>query len=163
MDAVLIQQVDPQSGPAVAAMTAYFAELDDRFPTGFDPGDTLTADAGGLRHPNGVFLVGVVGDRDGDGDGVPAVACGGVQVLADGAAEVKRMWVAPQWRGCGLGKRLLAELESYAAGLGNGIVRLDTNSVLSAAIAMYQTAGYQEIPPYNDNPFARHWFQKSLR
>lgn len=153
---VTIEQVDPQSDLALAAMKAYFAELNERFPTGFDPGDTLEVDAEGFRVPNGVFLVGVAG-----GDG-PAVACGGVQLLADGVAEIKRMWVAPEWRGAGMGKRLLGDLERHAALLGNGTVRLDTNSVLTTAIAMYQAAGYREIPRYNDNPFARHWFEKTL-
>lgn len=152
MEGVSFEVVDPESSDALASMRAYFAELDDRFPTGFEPGDTLVADAPGFRPPEGAFLVAY-------SDGV-AVACGAVQRLENGMAEIKRMWVAPAWRGRGLGKRLLAELEAHAVTIGNGIIRLDTNSVLTTAIAMYRAAGYVEIERYNDNPFARHWFEK---
>lgn len=157
---VVIEVVDPQSEAALLAMGQYFTELDERFPTGFDPGDTLDVDAPGFRPPVGVFLLGLAGGTA--DDPATVVACGGVQLLDDGAAEIKRMWVSADRRGRGLGKRMLGELESHAARLGNGIVRLDTNSVLVAAIRMYERAGYREIPRYNDNPFAKHWFERSL-
>jgi GNAT superfamily N-acetyltransferase len=73
------------------------------------------------------------------------------------------MWVAPTARGQGLGRLLLADLEARSRGLGHHIVRLDTNGVLSEAIAMYERAGYHPIERYNDNPFAEHWFEKHLR
>ncbi len=152
--------VDPQAEAALWAMGRYFAELDERFPTGFDPGDTLEVDAPGFRPPAGVFLVGRAVGAALSSD--LAVACGAVQLLDDGAAEIKRMWVSADWRGHGLGKRMLGELESHADRLGNGVIRLDTNSVLTTAIGMYQRAGYREIPRYNDNPFAKHWFEKTL-
>ncbi len=157
---VHIEVVDPQSDEALLAMTRYFAELDQRFPGGFDPGDALEADAPGFRPPAGVFLVGMPGSMPGSSEASSVVACGGVQVLPDGPAEIKRMWVSEQWRGAGLGKRMLQQLEHHARELGNGVIRLDTNSVLTTAIAMYQRAGYREIPRYNDNPFAKHWFEK---
>lgn len=46
--------------------------------------------------------------------------------------------------------------------MGNHTVRLDTNSVLQEAIALYASSGYREIGRYNDNPYARHWFEKTL-
>jgi hypothetical protein len=39
---------------------------------------------------------------------------------------------------------------------------LDTNASLDAAQGLYQSAGYQEIPAYNDNPNATHWFGKRI-
>lgn len=150
--AVTFDVVDPSSDEAIASMTSYFEELADRFPDGFDPGDTLVSDAPGMRQPDGAFVIAHAG-----GD---VVACGGVHVLSDGIAEIKRMWVEPAWRGVGVGKRLLATLEADALELGNGTIRLDTNSVLTTAIGMYRSAGYDEIDRYNDNPFARHWFEK---
>jgi tetratricopeptide (TPR) repeat protein len=51
-----------------------------------------------------------------------------------------RMWVDPEWRGCGLAGRLLDALESRASGLGYREVYLDTNSSLDEAIAMYERA-----------------------
>ena len=62
----------------------------------------------------------------------------------------------------GLGRRLLGELEAAAVGLGVRIVRLDTNASLVEAIALYRSAGYVEIDPFNDEPYAHHWFEKRL-
>jgi DNA-binding MarR family transcriptional regulator/GNAT superfamily N-acetyltransferase len=150
---VRFSRVDPASATATAAVGHYFAELDRRFPGGFDPGDAAyrgTGDTAG----EGRFLVAT-------SDGLP-VACGGVHALAPGLGEIKRMWVDPQWRGAGLGSRLLQRLEEEALGLGLPVVRLDTNGTLTEAIAMYERAGYRRIPRYNDNPYAEAWFEKRL-
>jgi ribosomal protein S18 acetylase RimI-like enzyme len=72
------------------------------------------------------------------------------------------MWVAPSARGLGLGRRLLGELEARAAGAGARVVQLETNGSLSEAIALYRAAGYREVPPFNDEPYAHHWFEKAL-
>jgi ribosomal protein S18 acetylase RimI-like enzyme len=69
------------------------------------------------------------------------------------------MWVSPSVRGLGLGRRLLGELEQR---IGAGLVRLDTNGALTEAIAMYRSSGYVEIPRYNDEVHAQHWFEKRL-
>ena len=90
------------------------------------------------------------------------VACGGIQTIGDAVGEVKRMWVSSEWRGAGLGSRLLRHLETVAVSLGHRVVRLDTNDTLVEAIAMYERAGYRQVPRYNDNPYARFWFEKSL-
>ncbi len=82
--------------------------------------------------------------------------------LGGGVAEIKRMWVHPDWRGAGLGSRLLRDLEQLAARLGHDVVRLDTNGTLTEAIAMYERAGYRQIDRYNDNPYAEAWFEKRL-
>jgi GNAT superfamily N-acetyltransferase len=146
--------VDPQSEVALSSMTAYFDELDQRFPTGFDPGDTLVVDAPNFRRPYGVFVAAMLDDE--------VAACGGVQMLEAGIGEIKRMWVASDWRGLGLGRKMLAELEAQCVELGHHTVRLDTNSELTEAITMYESAGYLPIERYNDNPFAKRWFEKSL-
>ena len=146
--------VDPRSDAALFSMTQYFDELDARFPSGFDPGDTLMADAAGLRPPVGVFVVAVSEGR--------SVACGGVQALGDGIGEIKRMWVDTTFRGLGVGRRMLSHLEGQARGLGHRLVRLDTNSELVEAIAMYESAGYRPIERYNDNPYALRFFEKAL-
>jgi DNA-binding MarR family transcriptional regulator/GNAT superfamily N-acetyltransferase len=149
---VRFDETDPTDVRAVEAMSAYFAEIGRRF--GFEPGDAWTEDAGAMRAPNGFFVVAV-------SDGMP-VACGGVQRLPDGAAEIKRMWVHDGWRGAGLGARLLRHLEDLARERGHTVVRLDTNDTLTEAIAMYERAEYRPIPRYNDNEWARCWFEKSL-
>ena len=150
---VRIEQVDPAGPAALAAVAAYVAELDERFPDGFEVGD-LTAGTERLRSPDGAFVVAT-------SDGVP-VACGGVQPIGDGAGEIKRMWVRPGWRGAGLGSRLLRHLEGVARDLGRTAVRLDTHGALTEAVEMYRRAGYREIERYNDNPYAQHFFTKDL-
>jgi len=62
-----------------------------------------------------------------------------------------------------VGRRLLAALERYAAGQDRREVRLDTNRNLTEAIALYRSAGYAEIPAYNDEFYADHWFAKDLK
>ena len=72
------------------------------------------------------------------------------------------MWVSDDVRGLGIGRRLLAELERRAAARGAGAVRLETNRTLTEAIGLYRAAGYREIPAFNDELYAHHWFEKKL-
>jgi DNA-binding MarR family transcriptional regulator/GNAT superfamily N-acetyltransferase len=151
---VSLEPVPPGSPDAVGAVRRYFAEIDERFPGGFDPGDAATSDVAGMSPPDGVFLVGRV-----DGE---VMACGGLQRHRPTIGEIKRMWIAPEWRGCGLGARMLAALEDEARRLGHREVYLDTNGTLVEAIAMYGRADYHPIERYNDNPYAQAWFAKPL-
>jgi ribosomal protein S18 acetylase RimI-like enzyme len=70
--------------------------------------------------------------------------------------------VSPDARGLGLGRRLLRELEAFAAANGARTVRLETNRTLVEAIALYRTSGYREVPAFNDERYAHHWFEKQL-
>ena len=151
---VTFDVVDPASPDAQHAMTSYFAELDARFPTGFEPGDALHVDALAMRPPQGAFVV-VRSDME-------AIGCGGLQRIDDETSEIKRMWIHPQWRGLALGSRLLRHLEQLARELGRRRVVLDTNGSLREAISMYESTGYARIQRYNDNPYAQHWFEKDL-
>ena len=90
------------------------------------------------------------------------VGCGALKFHGRRPAELKRMWVAPSTRGLGLGRRLLAELEHLAREHGARTVRLETNRNLTEAIALYRSAGYREVPAFNDEPYAHHWFEKRL-
>ncbi|HET6166634.1 MAG TPA: helix-turn-helix domain-containing GNAT family N-acetyltransferase [Marmoricola sp.] len=152
---VHLREVSPADPAAVEAVGRYFAELDERFPNGFDPGDASASDTASMSSPAGVFVVAT-------SDGEP-VACGGVQRIGEGVGEIKRMWVHPAWRGAGLGSRMLRHLEDHARRLGHRRIHLDTNGTLVEAIAMYERAGYTRIERYNDNPYAQAWFVKSLR
>jgi len=151
---VHLRTVPPNDPIAVAAVGRYFAELDRRFPSGFDPGNAADSDAAAMSGDAGVFVVAT-------SDGEP-VACGGVQAIAPRTGEIKRMWVHPDWRGAGLGSRMLRHLEDCARDLGHRRVHLDTNGTLVEAIAMYGKAGYQPVERYNDNPYAQAWFAKEL-
>lgn len=149
-----IEVVPPDDPRGVEALTAYFDELDRRFPTGFDPGDALTSGLTEFRGPRGALVLAL-------DDGV-AAACGAVQRIDERTAEIKRMWVHPDWRGLGVGRRVLEALEARCTELGYERVVLDTNAVLVEAIHMYETAGYEATSRYNDNPYAQRWFVKAI-
>ncbi|MEA2297740.1 MAG: hypothetical protein QOF77_676 [Solirubrobacteraceae bacterium] len=107
-----------------------------------------------MSPPDGAFLVGY---EDGE-----AVCCGGVKRLADGACEIKRMYVVPQARGRGVAGLLLGALEDAARVLGYGVARLDTGPAQPHARRIYEAAGYGEIESFNGNPFASFWGEKAL-
>jgi GNAT superfamily N-acetyltransferase len=88
------------------------------------------------------------------------VGCDALKNHAHAPSEI--MWVADSVRGLGIGRRLLVELEARASEQGAQAVRLQTNRNLTEAIAMYRGAGYVEVPAFNDEPFAQHWFEKQL-
>ncbi len=77
-------------------------------------------------------------------------------------SDIKRMWVHEGARGRGVGRRLLEELERLAAEHGDDAVQLETNALLVEAIALYRSAGFVEVEPFNTEPFADHWFRKAL-
>jgi GNAT superfamily N-acetyltransferase len=72
------------------------------------------------------------------------------------------MWVDQSARGLGLGRRILATLEALAREAGAPAARIETNRTLVEAIALYRSVGYVEVPAFNDEPFAHHWFEKAL-
>ena len=72
------------------------------------------------------------------------------------------MWVAESARGLGIGRGLLRELEQLVRESGADVARLETNAALAEAITMYRSAGYAEVPAFNEEPFADHWFAKPL-
>jgi DNA-binding MarR family transcriptional regulator/GNAT superfamily N-acetyltransferase len=151
---VTVHVTDPEHPDAQSCLGSYHAELHERFDAGFDPARSLLPDPGELRAPHGLFLVARL-------HGEP-VGCAGLKLPGDTTAEIKRMWVAPRARGIGLARRLLAELESRAAALGRDLLRLETNAALTEAISLYRSAGFAEVTAFNDEPYAHHWFEKSL-
>jgi DNA-binding MarR family transcriptional regulator len=149
-----VEPADPAHPDARRCLAAYMAELDRRFAGGFDAARSLPLDRDEMVPPAGVFLVARL-----RGD---AIGCGAYKRQPDGAAYLKRMWVAPAARGLGLGRRLLAELEDHARAAGAALAQLETNGTLTEAIALYTSAGYAEVPPFNDEPYAHRWFAKPL-
>jgi DNA-binding MarR family transcriptional regulator/GNAT superfamily N-acetyltransferase len=152
--AVSIDAVDPAEPAARHCQGEYVAELDRRFEAGFDPARSISADDDELRPPAGLFLVATLRSEP--------VGCGALKFHAGRPTELKRMWVAASARGLGVGRRLLAALERQAAARGSDVVRLETNETLTEAIALYRSAGYREVEPFNDETYAHHWFEKRL-
>jgi DNA-binding MarR family transcriptional regulator/GNAT superfamily N-acetyltransferase len=151
MASLVTLEARPPSDPlARVCLRSYFSEIGERFGGEFDPGEGDDQ----LLPPHGLFLVGVLQSEP--------IGCGALKWHADGPPEIKRLWTAPSARGMGLGRRLLAQLESAAIAGGATSVRLDTNDTLTEAMALYRSTGYYEIERYNDNPHAQHWFEKQL-
>ena len=72
------------------------------------------------------------------------------------------MYVRPAARSRGVAAALLAALEDAARARGYRVARLDTGPKQVHAQRLYRAAGYDEVPPYNDNPFACFWGEKRL-
>jgi ribosomal protein S18 acetylase RimI-like enzyme len=153
-DGVEIRQVMPPHPDADWCFEQYFAELDERSDSGFDPGSGISAAPEELTPPAGALLIAYRGEV--------VLGCGAVKHHPREPSEIKRMWVSPAARGLGLGRRLLRELEQLIADSGATVAHLETNGALGEAIAMYRSSGYAEVPAFNDEPFAHHWFEKRL-
>lgn len=150
--AVTVTPVDARAPDARACLAAYAADLDARFPEGFDPSDLVGPEE--VSGDAGAFLVAYEEGRP--------VGCGALRRTAPGVGEIKHVWVHPGARRLGLARRLLDALEGEAVGRGLTVVRLDTHAVLTEARAMYEASGYTEIPAYSDHVYAGHWFEKRL-
>jgi DNA-binding MarR family transcriptional regulator/GNAT superfamily N-acetyltransferase len=151
---ITIVREDPSTADARWCIEQYFVELQARFETGFDRTLTNTANPHELVPPQGALLVARL-------NGAP-VGCGALKFHPGDPVELKRMWVAHEARGVGLGRRLLRALENYASTMGASAVRLETNRTLTEAIDLYRTSGYHEVPAFNTEPYAHHWFEKPL-
>jgi GNAT superfamily N-acetyltransferase len=137
---------------ALDLVAAMFAEVGEMYEPGLPKGPTAHPEE--LTPPHGGFVVLTE-------DGRP-VAGGGVKRLDDRTCEIKRMYVVPDARGRGVGRELLAALESLARDLGYAVARLDTGAQQPGARRMYERAGYVAVPDYNGNPYAAYWGEKRL-
>ena len=153
-DLVTINEVDPADGPARHCLTRYYAELDARFPGGFDVSRSRDPDARHMIRPRGAFFIAT-------SDGLP-LGCVALKGEGQGRAEIKRLWVDRGARGLGLAQHLMAAAEDVARTLQIHTLRLDTNRALPEAERFYRAAGWTEIGRYNDNPYAELFFEKRL-
>jgi len=140
---------------AVRLVDAMVTEMDQLY--GQPPGGGVGSGASpsDFTPPTGAFLVIYSGGKP--------VAGGGLKRDDDGVAEIKRMYVVPEARRQGLGRRLLEALEDRARELGYARIRLDTGARQPHAQAMYERAGYHPIDNYNGNSMASFWGEKILR
>jgi len=90
------------------------------------------------------------------------VGCIGLRALGPGVGELKHLFVTLDARGHGVARALLVEVERVGMELGVRRMLLDTAAPLVEAAALYRSAGYREVPAYNDNPHAAAWFRKDL-
>ena len=153
MSSLRFEQCDPDHPPASELLAEMRVELNDVYES-FSRLDNPPLVPDELRDPGGAYLVGY---EDAD-----AIAGGGLRRLDDGVAEIKRMFVRPAARSRGVARALLDALELTAKELGYQKVRLDTGPKQIHGLALYRSAGYVDVPPYNDNPFACFWGEKVL-
>jgi DNA-binding MarR family transcriptional regulator/predicted GNAT family acetyltransferase len=153
-DQLDIREADPDSPEALACWRAYFDELLVRVPAARPEMFTLPdSHADSYRPPQGLCLVAW-------SDDLP-VGCVALRPLDASTAEVKRLWVHASARGQGLARRLMTAIEAEARGMGMTGLKLDTNSALGEAIALYRATGWTDIAPYTGAP-ADVWMEKLL-
>ena len=152
---IKISLMDPLAPQAQGCIEKYYKELSTRFDQGFDPEKSISANPDELRPPNGYLLV---VEFDGQHIGCGALKCQPKQRWV----ELKRMWVDPQFRGKGIGQHILKQLEKKVKVSGFKHIRLETNRALKEAQSLYRKNGYKEVPAFNDERYAHHWFEKTL-
>lgn len=140
---LVVEPVDPRSPEVAALLGALTAEL---ALGAYAPSETFGYSVDQLLD-NGVHLVGArAGDR--------VVGVGGVEIQQDGAAELKRFFVAPEHRGSGVADAVLEALMAHARERGVVALRLETGDRQHAAMAFYRRHGFAEVPrfaPYVDS------------
>jgi GNAT superfamily N-acetyltransferase len=137
----------------IALFRAYAASLDvDLAYQGFEA--ELAGLPGKYAPPGGALLLAR------DAGGIP-VGCVGLRpIQPEGCCEMKRLYVAPEGRGTGLGRLLVEALVREAERLGYGEMRLDTLPSMADAMALYGKLGFVPMAPYYDTPVAGTLFMR---
>jgi putative acetyltransferase len=149
-----IRREELTSAAAQALIGALNAELGARYPG--DGSGYFRLDPDEVRPGRGAFVVAYEGDT--------AVGCGAVRLIEPRVAEIKRMYVLPDRRGCGIARRILEVLEREARSLGVTKLRLETGTRQPEAIALYSRTGYVPSDPFGEYPSSplNVFFEKRL-
>jgi putative acetyltransferase len=138
MQTITVRVDDPGSPHARALIAQLDAYLMSRYPV--ESNHLVPVEA--LQQPNVTFLTAAVDGR--------VAGCGAFIKHEAGYAEIKRMFVAPEFRGCRVGRRLMEELESLIRGAGLTLARLETGVLQHEALRLYERAGYRRRGPFGD-------------
>jgi GNAT superfamily N-acetyltransferase len=142
---IAVRREDFQSPLADRLILALNQELDERYPE--EGANHFDLDAEEVAEGRGAFLVAFIADEP--------VGCGAVRRISPTVCEIKRMYVVPSARGCGVGRRILNELEFIARQLGASRLVLETGVRQPEALALYTGIGFTTIPlfgNYADTP-----------
>jgi ribosomal protein S18 acetylase RimI-like enzyme len=157
-----IQMVRPQSTADWGATRAILREYADSLEVdlcfqGFE--DELAGLPGAYAPPSGLMLLALV-----DGE---VAGCGAFRNLPDvdypNACEMKRLYVRPVFRRFGLGRLIAQALMDRAAQAGYSSMLLDTLDEMEAARGLYESLGFEEVPPFYFNPIpGAHYLKAEL-
>jgi len=125
---------EPYDGPVAQAL---IAAVQQEYVARYGGPDESPVQPDEFAPPDGRFVVGYVGAEP--------VATGGIRRNGDDAVEIKRMYVAPPWRGRGLSRQVLSRLEELAVELGARRIVLETGMRQPEAMQLYETSGYERI------------------
>jgi GNAT superfamily N-acetyltransferase len=145
---------EAEEADAVELMAAYLSwgaeQLREHYGIDDAPANPaqVRAGLGAYQAPRGCLLVAYSAGRP--------VGVGALRQLADGASEIKRMYVVPEARSLGIGSGLLDRLLEAATDAGATTVRLDTAGFMSAAHGLYRSRGFTERPPYEGTEIPSH-------
>jgi transketolase len=144
---VEIRREDLLSSVAQDLISSLNNDLSHRYPE--QGANHFSLDANDVTEGRGAFLVAHLA-------GCP-IGCGALRRIAADLAEIKRMYVAPYARGCGVGRKILLQLETEAKRIGARRIVLETGERQPEALALYRRAGFREIPlfgEYVDSPLS---------
>jgi ribosomal protein S18 acetylase RimI-like enzyme len=157
--AVEISPVMPTSPEAEAVLREYYREVVSRYlKRDARPQEVAAAmdqePSADLVAPTGLMVLASVDGK--------AVGCGGVRFVSPSVAELTRVYVSATARRSGAGTAIVTSLEDRARDEGATTMRLDTRRDLLEAQQLYRRLGYAEVEPFNQEPYAHHWFAKHL-
>lgn len=125
---------EPYDGPVAQAL---IAAVQQEYVARYGGPDESPVQPDEFAPPDGRFVVGYIGAEP--------IATGGIRRNGDDAVEIKRMYVAPPWRGRGLSRQVLSRLEELAVELGARRIVLETGMRQPEAMQLYETSGYERI------------------
>lgn len=135
-----MERADVESPSSSALIAALNAELVERYPE--DGANFFKLDPSEVAPGNGAFLLAFLSGE--------AIGCGAVRRLDEHVAEIKRMYVTPTFRGRGVARAILEQLEQEARSLGVVRLVLETGGRQPEALALYRGAGFTEIPCFGE-------------
>lgn len=136
--------IEEPKQPEVAALIGL---SDDYMASLYPPEGNFAVDLDALSQPDISFLVARLDGK--------AVGCGGIKWFSDGSAELKRIFVHDDARGHGIGRKIMAELETLAASRNVIRLYLETGPLNAEAVRLYEALGYRSCGPfadYEENP-----------